>query len=378
MKVQRLAGFGLLIVLLLLLIPGFESYAQENIPQDVNLTIETEIERAAISPMISYQGRLVEDGGAVTGDREMEFSLWDAEVGGDQVWSMSATTVKVTAGLFHVELAPFDASTVYKMGQDLWLQVSVEDDDLPRQHLMGAPYAFSLVPGAHVEGATNGSTISAKNNGIGIGLSGESHDDSGVYAFSINGDGVEARSQNGHGLYAYSEGPGLADAAIFGLNQNIGGTAVYAQANSNNSSLVSENLRTGGKVFEGYGDDGDTIPEIVIQNNGTLQQEASAYGLVKAGAVINCNGASSTLMSSFTNVIGAPPLAIDNVSVPGAGFCVVDLGFPLSGRYWSVTVPAPTFNFASCYQTGDPTKLTCLMFDLTASLSSGFIMLLVY
>ena len=377
-----------IVAFVILLCPGSNARATGDwIIENPTIQVQEDSERTIYSAMMSYQGRLLEDGLAVSGVREMTFSLWTAVTGGTEIWDMAPINVTVSNGLFQVNLGPFDETTIRMMKTALWLEVEIDGTVLPRQRLMGAPFAFSLAPGSEVTGSTVYAMFSAHND-TGNGIMGSSVDDIGVLGTSISGSGVVGRSTNAagvfgestsdHGLQAVGYGPGLGGAALMSTANSDSGVGILAVANSSNATIISRN-NGAGALFEGYAGDADEfVPEFVVQNNGTVQQEASAFGLVKAGAVINCNGASSSLMSSFTNVIGAPPLAIDNVSVPGAGFCVVDLGFPLSGRYWSATIPTPTFQFVSCYTPGDPTKLTCTMFDLSANLSSGYIMLLVY
>jgi hypothetical protein len=57
---------------------------------------------AAPQPAITYQGRLMESGVAVTGDRSFVFSIMDS--GGTEHWTSGAQTLQVTGGLYSVVL----------------------------------------------------------------------------------------------------------------------------------------------------------------------------------------------------------------------------------------------------------------------------------
>ena len=57
------------------------AYAQEAAPADLALTDEV------VSSGFSYRGRLFKNGTAITGvECEIEFSLWNAVTGGNQIW----------------------------------------------------------------------------------------------------------------------------------------------------------------------------------------------------------------------------------------------------------------------------------------------------
>jgi len=62
--------------------------------------------------------------------------------------------VPVTDGLFNTQLGDTTILPVSKFNQRLWLEIVAGGETLtPRQQLLGAPYAFSLIPGAVVEGS---------------------------------------------------------------------------------------------------------------------------------------------------------------------------------------------------------------------------------
>jgi hypothetical protein len=60
----------------------------------------------AVPQYISYQGKLLEDGEALSGTRSITFSIWDNDVGGNPASALWQETqnVSVMDGIFNVEL----------------------------------------------------------------------------------------------------------------------------------------------------------------------------------------------------------------------------------------------------------------------------------
>ncbi|MCH7702005.1 MAG: hypothetical protein IID37_09975 [Planctomycetes bacterium] len=89
----------------------------------------------------TYQGQLQEAGAPFDGLADFDFSLWDAEVDGNQIDStLSLNDVVVTEGVFTVGL---DFGVTALNGDERWLQISVNATLLaPRQRLAGTPYAL--------------------------------------------------------------------------------------------------------------------------------------------------------------------------------------------------------------------------------------------
>lgn len=375
----RPAWFKVILSMMLLLSLSSHStiLAQEKPIEDVTAP---EI-RAVISPMISYQGRLVEDGIPVSGARQMSFSI--ERTGEVAIWAMPPTMVQVTNGLFQVDLGPFEETVVYQMHQALWLKVQVEGVTLPSQQLLGAPYAFSLAPGAVVQGATTVPMFTASNSGTGIGMVGLSAgsygiraistNDAGFYGTSTNSIGVMGESTNGNGVYALSYAPGIA--ALYAVSDSPEGIAISTFVSSAKASIVTKNTGSG-PLLEGYaGDSDEFVPEFIVHNDGTVQQELGASGLVKVGALVYCAKTDSAIYRQFNNVIGADPITIDNGIVTGT--CHIDPGFDLSNSYWVVSNPDPTPHIISCAMDYTDT-LWCTRFDTTGNVVDGRIMLLIY
>lgn len=105
-----------------------------------------------IPPAMTYQGVLTDPSGDPVSDGvyDMEFRLWDLE---DDAFVFTQTeSVTVTNGIFDVVLGSdpiLNPLPVAKFSDGFELEITVEGDTLePRQALYGAPYAFTLYPGA--------------------------------------------------------------------------------------------------------------------------------------------------------------------------------------------------------------------------------------
>ena len=98
---------------------------------------------ADIPGTLNYQGKLTDpDGVAISGDRAVEFRIYNVETGGTALWSESHPAVAISHGLFDVPLGtitplnlPFD--------EPYWVEIVVEGETMaPRQALNTVPYAF--------------------------------------------------------------------------------------------------------------------------------------------------------------------------------------------------------------------------------------------
>jgi hypothetical protein len=206
----------------------------------------------------TYQGSLKDGNNPANGQYDLQFTLYDALTGGNQVGSpITLTNQAVTDGLFAVQL-DFGASSF--QGSSRWLEIAVKPAGggsyttlSPRQPLTAAPYAMTLVPGAVITGSLplNAASLSSQNTGAGDGIHGLSaggpasaglYGEStglnsngvigvanngtnawGVYGTSTHGFGGSFLSNDGIGVYAYSNGPA---AGFF----EGAGNAIYAQS----------------------------------------------------------------------------------------------------------------------------------------------------
>jgi hypothetical protein len=360
------------LLLLSLVVPGAATSAQETPPQPAAAPGNMP---ALITPLFSYQGRLVEGGAPVTGNRSMTFRLWTASSEGGMVWDEGPETVAVANGLFTTTLGDTNALPVSWFAYDLWLEVQVGATTLPRQRLMGAPYAMSLAPGAQVFGSKSPSDpaiVTVENAGTGAALK----------AYAGAGRSVDAESGSGNALYATSSGNSqatlqVANTSTMGPAAQVdssgsGYTAMVANsyAGGSNAGGVLRLMTNGGRVLLVQNKSFTQL--FTVEANGDVTQSRSAGGLVKVAISANCGNTGSAIERYYT--WGIIPTITDGADL---GMCTIDPGFDPSDRYWTVTAPAASgMRLATCNVSA--AKLYCIRTDVTGGGMNGPIQVLIY
>jgi len=260
----------------------FAQASPQTAGQAVDSAGEAGINTYLVSPTISYQGKLITDGKPFDGSISMTFRLYNVSSSGTPLWTEGPDIIAVNNGLFTKILGEKNALPVSEFDQELWLEIDVEGTLLPRQKLMGAPYAFSLVPGADISGsiAEGNSIVDVLNFGNGTGL----------VSYSDNGVGVLASSLTDHGLQAQSGGSGLTGSALYARNPNENGIALWAHndsASSWDASLVTSNDGNG-ILIKGFGGDGGE-DEFRLLNDGTIETKADSYFFIPGAAIVPAN-----------------------------------------------------------------------------------------
>ncbi len=97
---------------------------------------------AEVPETFTYTGTLQKDGQPYDGMVSATFALYDSETGGEEVWSESISSLQVQDGQFIAQLGSQNPFEETFDGQDLWLEVTVEETTLtPRNHIGSLPYA---------------------------------------------------------------------------------------------------------------------------------------------------------------------------------------------------------------------------------------------
>ena len=126
----------------------------------------------AQTSMITYQGRLSDNGTAANDTYDLQFKLYDALTLGSLQGSPNTVTktgVNVTNGIFTVQL-DFGASGF--PGADRYLEISVQHNGggyttlLPRQQLTPTPYAIRSSSAASADTATSATTATTATNNV--------------------------------------------------------------------------------------------------------------------------------------------------------------------------------------------------------------------
>jgi hypothetical protein len=211
---QRFLYITLFLVVLLIPATGIGPALAQTTTNGIELQAPANIE-AAVGGYIPIQGRLTDAGGnsLPDGDYTITFSLYDGSAVGANLLCDDTQTVAIADGLFSVAMGNCTASDIN--GQELWLGVKVGDDDemTPRQPIYPAPYAWSLRPGADIDGDVSGSSILALYNSSATDYS------KGLYVLAegLAGKtyGVYASSDSAAGFGGYFSG-GAADLVLGG------------------------------------------------------------------------------------------------------------------------------------------------------------------
>jgi len=182
--------------------------------------------QAALGTAFTYQGRLEDAGGPVTGSCDFNFTLWDDPTSGSQVGPDQSMVVSVDNGYFSVALDfgdVYDGTALY-----MWIMTRCPSGAgsytilSPRVPLSAAPYAHSLRPGAQVQG-TGEYVLNVVNSGTGDGVraysNGSQFSEAALEGYNnSSGSGVYGESASGYGVYGkggsyglYSEGALLVD-----------------------------------------------------------------------------------------------------------------------------------------------------------------------
>jgi hypothetical protein len=330
---------------------------------------------ALIYPLLSYQGHLAESGVPVNGHRSMIFRLWTAPTGGGMVWDEGPETVTVANGLFTATLGDTHPLPVNWFAYDLWIEVQVGAATLPRQKLMGAPYAMSLAPGAQVFGSKSSSDpaiLTVENAGTGAGLN----------ARAGSGRAVDAQSGSGSALYANSSGN--SEATLQVVNTSTMGPAVRVESNGSLYAAAVTNSYAGGSSAGGVlhlttnggrvllAQDKSFTQLFTLEANGDVTQNRAAGGLVKVAIAAYCGDTGSTIIRSFT--YGIIPTVANGAS---EGTCTINPGFDPSDRYWTVTATDSTLmRLAFCNLSAG--KFNCMRTDITGAGRNGPMQVLIY
>ncbi|MEE4357747.1 MAG: hypothetical protein V2I97_14875 [Desulfococcaceae bacterium] len=103
----------------------------------------------SVPPYINYQGRITEtDGKGITGQRKLEFNIYDAVQNGNKVWGPQIfQTVDLIDGYFNIILGQDSSGKSVSLaftGANRFLGIKVNDgtEITPRQQVLSTPYAL--------------------------------------------------------------------------------------------------------------------------------------------------------------------------------------------------------------------------------------------
>jgi hypothetical protein len=258
MKNQNILVTVIALGLLLLALTVVPSLAQG--PGD-DIRPQGEVGVTAVSDYIPIQGQLTDSGGSpLDGDYSITFRLYDVYTGGTALCEDS-NTVDVDNGLFSTYMkadsCPIDGRQLY-----LSVQVGSDPEMTPRQYVDNVPYAWSLRPGAEINGSIDSSDVLyVKNNGTGPAISGQSvtasTDGIGVRGTSMDGSGVKGTALTGIGVQGDSFAGVAIKATGTGIIQSTADSYVWISGNGvrpyhqDDSTIIDMNTIGGARIYRG-------------------------------------------------------------------------------------------------------------------------------
>lgn len=105
---------------------------------------------ADVPSYINFQGTLADsNGNPITDTLQMDFTIYDIDVGGTPLWGESHSAVEISDGLYRIQLGSVSAipDSIFD-GNTLWLGITIDPDTeelIPRQSLVTVPYAFRVM-----------------------------------------------------------------------------------------------------------------------------------------------------------------------------------------------------------------------------------------
>ena len=243
--------------------------------------LSTAQQPAPLGSGFSFQGQLREGGVPFSGTTDLEFTLWDAEVGGTQIGAtLRKDAVTVGNGLFTC-LLDFGADAFN--GQQRWLAVRVRAPAgagsftalSPRQAILAAPYALYALRTPNGSGGPHDHFGEQWDGSAAAGLAVTNHDPGGsaiighVAALSGQTYGAQFTADSPDGIGLSASAPSLTGETIAGTflaasPQGVGvsgyaaaetGPAIgghFSSDSSEGAGLYAEAAASSGQTYGGY------------------------------------------------------------------------------------------------------------------------------
>ncbi|PIT86498.1 MAG: hypothetical protein COU33_02805, partial [Candidatus Magasanikbacteria bacterium CG10_big_fil_rev_8_21_14_0_10_43_6] len=328
--------------------------------------------------IISYQGKLLENGSAVTTSKAMAFYLYDDLTAGTLLYSASGTlvatttvTITPTSGIFSVDLGDTSGSpatnvvtsSIFANNASVYLEVWIDGTQMsPRKRLTSAPYALNA---EYLMGATGSTGSTSKHIVI--------SDANGNFTFSGS---PQSSGVDGGPIYVNTIDD--ADKTLFGIA--VGGAERFRVDNEGDTTVVGD-LAVSSTLFvdvsTGRVGINSTSPDYALTVSGTSHFNATTT----LTSLLNVQGgiASPEIVGTLTsglNLGTSPGMVIqgDYAYITGSStFSVVDISRPASptlvGSYTSTTLMSGvrsavavrgSYAYVTSYSAG-----TVLVFDIS-------------
>gem|GEM_PF-5057223 len=283
----------------------------------------------AIPHQINYRGKLFESGTPASGNRNMEFRIYNALTGGVQLWTSGVQSVAVNAGLYNFTMGTNPVIPITVFTNDFtYLEVIVNGTPLvPRERFVSVPYAYKaeVMKGSNLIQASGKVGIGKNNPTVALDVKGR-----------ISADRLIMKSNAANGRILTSDATGLAS---WQTPASIGGSGTlnYIPKFTGTGTTIGNSLLydTGSKIGLGT-----LSPNSLLHVNAPIGETPLQIQRV---------GATKFLVSTnYGLTIGALTMAPANgLRVTGESYMVADVGIgtlPLANARLGVTA-----NLASGY-----------------------------
>ena len=130
----------------------------------MSVLVLTGLVAASTPRLISYQGFITDGGGSpIDGTASITFSIYDADVGGAQLWTENHASVSIDSGVFTVllgSITPLDDSVFNDSSRYLGVAIGGDPEIDPRSQLLSVPYSYRV---DGLEGAEGGTVHGSVN-----------------------------------------------------------------------------------------------------------------------------------------------------------------------------------------------------------------------
>jgi hypothetical protein len=328
---------GMFLVVVLLAFSFGVSKAQEAGPSGRNFSSPDGV--TASSDYIPIQGRLTDaQGNPLDGNFNLRFSLYEAISGGSAVCSDTIFDLPVKQGLFNTYMNMGGCTELD--GRQLYLGVQVGSDPemTPRHPIDNVPSAWTLRPGAEINGAVDADAVLDIDNtsSTGRGLRVEAKSTTGVNYAVVGG----ARSAEGYGGYFYNNGGGV---GLEGISYSASAPGIIAHGTDYGADLILD-----GNADTAGGDDGRLTSDpdyassdLIFTSNDTVRidldndgdgEDADFEIYDKDNALIFDVDESGAVTSGGEGIAAFPRPAYDSGWIPVDHGVSVDLYHNLGGN----------------------------------------------
>jgi hypothetical protein len=366
----------------------------------------------------TYQGRLTDGGTPANGTYEIQFTLWDATVGGTQQPQpapviITRTNVQVSAGAFTVQ--PLDFGAIAFPGADRFLEISVRRNAIdpfttlsPRQQITSTPYAIRSLTAAQANVALDSNKLGgvdasqyATTTNVGNTFIKNSTTQQAGANLNIDGNGTiggtlqasQVSAQTITGVYGLTHSDGTTTVGTYIGGSSSGATGGWFGTQSNHKLFFFTNNGQPTMTVDTTANVGigTTTPRARLDVAGDAAQDRDKGGIVKAMLYVDGTVVNPTILRCYNGITGASTGNCGfTVRLLATGSYEISFGFQVSDRFFSITprlgkpivLGTPTINFGANFRFDNQNNTVLIVHTFYSNNSDSFhdgaFMLVVY